>query len=98
MTIKTPNGLPADLLVSVQREDSQVQVYLAEGGENFPWTVHNDTVLLGPPTEDVVVDGITLDSMSWTVSPYWVIEAIDAQGNEITLTPSEYQSVVHSDT
>jgi hypothetical protein len=34
--------------------------------------------------------------LEWEVSDYWVVEALDSDGNEIPLTPDEYASVVRA--
>lgn len=95
-TITTPSGLPADTRCSVQRGETVISVYLGHGGEQFPWAECNGRVVLGPPPEEGLLthDGVDMSTLKWEVSDYWVIEALDPSGAEVTLTPEEYASVV----
>jgi hypothetical protein len=97
-TITTPTGLPADVRCSIQRGEDTIAIYLCHGGEQFPWAECNGRVLIGPPPEEATMthDGVDMSSLNWEVSDYWVIEAIDESGSEITLTPEEYASVVRA--
>lgn len=92
----TPTGLPADSQCSIQRGEDTITVYLSQGGEQFPWAECNGRVILGPPPEETTLthDGVDMSSLDWEISDYWVIEAVDGSGSEITLTPDEYASVV----
>ena len=92
----TPTGLPADSQCSIQRGEDTITVYLSQGGEQFPWAICNGRVILGPPPEETTLthDGVDMSSLDWEISDYWVIEAVDGSGSEITLTPDEYASVV----
>lgn len=95
-TILTPSGLPADSHRAIQRGSQTLSVYLAQGGEQFPWANCNGRVLLGPPPieETLTTDGVDMRDLKWEVADYWVIEALDESGSEVTLTPDEYASVV----
>lgn len=74
-----------------------VTVRLAPGGELFPWAPHKGGVVMGPPMEEVLLyDGTPMVSLPWSVNEYWVVDAVDEEGNSVQLTPEEYLSVVTS--
>ena len=35
-----------------------------------------------------------MSSLTWKVNDYWVVEALDESGNEVTLTAEEYATVL----
>ena len=78
----------------VYRGEQEITVSLAEGGERFPWAIAMGRVILGPPDGTFTHDGIALDSLSWNINDCWVTEAVDAEGNDVQLTPEEYAQVV----
>ena len=94
----TPTGLPADSQCSIQRGEDTITVYLAQGGEQFPWAICNGRVVLGPPPSErtLSADGVDLMTLEWEVADYWVIESLDESGSEVILTPDEYASVVRA--
>lgn len=95
--VTTPTGLPADVWTNIQRDGQTITAYLAEGGEQFPWAECNGRVVLGPPPEEKTLthDGVDMSSLAWKVDDYWVVEALDESGNEVTLTAAEYATVLH---
>ena len=97
-SITTPTGLPVDSKRSIQRGDTAIAVYLSRGGEQFPWANCNGRVVIGPaPSESTLThDGVDMRDLEWEVSDYWVVEALDSDGNETSLTPDEYASVVRA--
>jgi hypothetical protein len=97
-TITTPTGLPVDSRCSIQRGDTDIVVYLCRGGEQFPWANCNGRVVIGPPPPESVIthDGVDMRELEWEASDYWVVEALDSEGNETILTPDEYASVVRA--
>ena len=96
MNLKTPTGLPADTRRSLQRDGNTITAYLAIGGEQFPWAECNGRVVIGPPPSEGTntSDGVSMDSLAWEVADYWVVEALDEAGAEVTLTPDEYRLAV----
>jgi len=85
-----------DAIRSIHREETQITVHLAMGGDRFPWAVCNGRVVIGPPDGTLTSDGVPLDSLEWSVDYYWVIDAMDAKGNPVSLTPEEYAFVVQN--
>lgn len=79
---------------TIYRGEKEIFVSLAEGGERFPWAAVKDRVILGPPDGTITHDGVALDSLTWHVNDLWVTGAVDAEGNDVQLTPEEYAQVV----
>ncbi len=71
-----------------------ITIRMAEGGEKFPWAVCNGRVVLGPPDGSHTSDGVPMNELDWNVNEYWVVDAVDAVGNEVRLTPDEHRQVV----
>ena len=67
-----------------------ITIRMSKGGAKFPWAVCNGRVVLGPPDGTHTSDGVPMDSLDWNVNDYWVVDAVDAEGNEVRLTPDEH--------
>ncbi len=83
-----------DVTVALETEAGPALVHLAEGGEQFPWAVHKGKVILGPPGDAFTDDGLPFDALQWEVSPFWVIDAVGADGSTVNLTPDEYRTAI----
>lgn len=70
-------------------------VNLARGGEQFPWAAHGDRVIIGPPDGTRTSDGVPLNSLTWNMHPFWVVEALDEEGEEVQLTPTQYAEALN---
>lgn len=83
-----------DAIVNLETERGPVTVYLARGGEQFPWAAHKGRVIIGPPDGTLTSDGVSMRSLDWHIDPYWVVEALDEEGNAVDLDPYQYESAV----
>jgi hypothetical protein len=83
-----------DAVVSLNTEKGKVTVYLARGGEQFPWAAHNGRVIIGPPDGTLTSDGASTDSLDWQSDHFWVIEALNDAGEAVELDPYEYGRAV----
>ncbi len=68
----------------------QLRVHLARGGAQFPWAAHNGKVIIGPPDGTSTSDGTPLHSLDWHTNSFWVIEALDENGEPVELTADQY--------
>ena len=78
-----------DVVVTLVTLRGSLTVNLVEGGEKFPWAAHQGKVIIGPPDGTQTSDGTPLDSLSCTVSTYWVVEAL-LNEEVVELSPHEY--------
>lgn len=83
-----------DAIVNLETERGLLTVYLAEGGEQFPWASHKGQVIIGPPDGTCTSDGTPMDRLEWNIDPYWVVEAMDTEGNAVELDPNQYAQAV----
>lgn len=83
-----------DAVVNLETPKGKVTVNLARGGEQFPWAAHGDRVIIGPPDGTRTSDGVPLNSLTWNTHPYWVVEALDEQGEVFQLTPEQYREAL----
>ncbi len=81
-----------DKTIVLHREGQQITIHLA-AGDQFPWAVCNGRVVLGPPDGTHTSDGVPLDSLEWKSASYWVMQAVDPEGNDVELSPEEYALV-----
>ena len=84
----------SDYTAEIETEEGTVMVYLAEGGEQFPWAVVQGKVIIGPPDGTLTSEGESTDDLQWKVDPLWVIDAINLSGDSVELTPSEYAEAI----
>lgn len=75
-------------------EHGLLVVHLAGGGEQFPWAIHKGRVIIGPPDGTLTSDGASMDNLDWNSDPYWVIEALDVNGDPVDLNPEEYAKAI----
>ena len=87
------NGYTPDAIVPLLTSEGPIVVFLAKGGDQFPWAVHNGKVYVGL-FQGVLEEGVTADQLSWNVNEYWVVEAFDQNGGCVELTPEQYQEAV----
>ena len=62
-----------------------------------PWaTCLCGHVVTGPPHEDHALTccGVRENTLPWNDGDYWVLEAVDEDGNPVTLTPTEYRDML----
>ena len=62
-----------------------------------PWaTCHCGRVVTGPPHEDYTLTccGVREGTLPWNDGDYWVLEALDEDGNDVELTPPEYRDML----
>jgi len=87
----------ADVSVMIKDPDGKpILVHLAEGGEQFPWAAHKGRVITGPPDGTRTSDGTPLEDLDWKFDRFWVIEALNENGDEVELTPELYGMAVQT--
>lgn len=62
-----------------------------------PWaTCHCGRVVTGPPHEDYTLAccGVAESTLPWNDGDYWVLEALDEDGNPVVLSPSEHRDML----
>lgn len=92
MELHFPEPIPP-LILQTQR--GELTVHRTMGGPNHPWAPYEGRVLIGPPQPEALLpDGRPEEELAWTVSDYWVTEAFNEAGEEVQLTPEEYQRAV----
>lgn len=79
-----------DAIVNLETENGILTVYLATGGEQFPWAAHKGRVIIGPPDGTLTSDGASTANLEWNIDPYWVVEALDTKGDPVDLRPDQY--------
>tara|TARA_R110000824_G_scaffold178951_2_gene358966 strand:+ start:827 stop:1174 length:348 start_codon:yes stop_codon:yes gene_type:complete len=79
-----------DASVALTTSSGRVLVHLNEGGEAFPWASLNGRVIVGGPDGAHTSDGVSLSSLEWHTNRFWVVEALDIEGDEVTLDPTQY--------
>lgn len=87
----------SDLVVHLNDEATGERILVAmdRGGENFPWAEHNGEVITGPLRPGVLLkDGTDAKNLKWRVDDYWVVEAINSNGDPVDLTPQQYERAV----
>lgn len=85
-----------DVAIKLKTERGPLTVYLAQGGEQFPWASHKGKVITGSPDGSVTSDGTPMNSLEWHINPYWVVDAVNSKGDPVELTPEEYGRAVAS--
>lgn len=80
-----------------QEEPLFLTVALVEGCA--PWAAcHCGKVVVGPPHPDFILPccGIAEETLPWNDGSYWVLDALDEDGFDVTLSPSEYRDALDS--
>jgi hypothetical protein len=66
-----------------------------------PWaTCHCGKVVVGPPHPEYFLPccGVAETTLPWNDGSYWVLDAVDEDGNDVLLTPSEYMDALQTAT
>jgi len=80
--------------VEGQEEPLFLTVSLVAG--DAPWaTCRCGKVVVGPPN-DLILSccGVAESTLPWNDGSYWVLDALDEDGNDVTLSPSEYRDAL----
>lgn len=85
-----------DAVVILNSSNGKITVNLAKGGEKFPWAVHDNKVIIGPPDGTFTSTGIPLNSLSWKTNKFWVVDALYDNGQACNLTPKQFEEAVTS--
>lgn len=81
-----------DRIVVIKNPDP-ILVQLCKGGHEFPWTVVENQVVVGP-LKSKYIKGVLVSDLQWNINKYWVFEAWGIDGRPIRLTPDQYKQAV----
>lgn len=81
----------------VEGQEEPLFLTVSVVGGVAPWaTCHCGHVVTGPPHEDHALTccGVQESTLPWNEGDYWVLEALDEDGNEVVLSPSEHRDML----